>query len=138
MKELDVYVADLAVLNVKLHNLHWNVVGPQFKPVHEYLEVLYNSFFEKFDEVAEYQKMNGVFPKASLKKYLELSDVEEREDKEASIKEALEEALNMLKHMKSHALEIAEKSEDFMLSNMMEDHVAEYSKQIWFIESTLK
>lgn len=138
MKKLDVYLADIAVINVKLHNLHWNVVGPMFKAVHEYLEELYDDFFEKFDEVAEYQKIQGVFPKASLKEYLEISKIDELESKEINQKDALKETLAILKHMKKSALEIAEKADDFILSNMMEDHVAGYAKAIWFIESMLK
>jgi hypothetical protein len=38
IKSLNVYVANLAVLNVKFHNLHWNVVGPQFIPLHQFSE----------------------------------------------------------------------------------------------------
>jgi DNA-binding ferritin-like protein len=37
MHPLNVYLSDLAVLNVKLHNLHWNVVGPQFVQLHEFV-----------------------------------------------------------------------------------------------------
>ena len=40
--------------------------------------------------------------------------------------------------MKELALEIREKADDFVLSNMMEDHVTDYNKEIWFMESMLK
>lgn len=33
--KLNTYVANLMVWTVKLHNIHWNVVGPIFKLVHE-------------------------------------------------------------------------------------------------------
>ena len=29
------YLANIGVAYIKLHNLHWNVVGSQFKAVHE-------------------------------------------------------------------------------------------------------
>ncbi|NLY09414.1 MAG: DNA starvation/stationary phase protection protein [Tissierellia bacterium] len=138
MKKVDLYLANLAVNNIKLHNLHWNVVGFSFKHVHEYLEVIYDSFFEKFDEVAEYQKMNGVFPKASVKEYMDISDVNELESKDYNGKEAIEIALEVIRDMKKLALEIADESNHFVLSNMMEDHATEYNKHIWFMESMLK
>ena len=50
MDKLNRYLANLNIGNTKLHNLHWNVYGLSFKAVHEYLEGLYDSFFEKFDE----------------------------------------------------------------------------------------
>lgn len=90
MKKVDLYLANLSVLNIKLHNLHWNVTGINFKAIHEYLEELYDSAFEKFDEVAEYQKMNGVYPKASLAEYLEISDISELESRDFGGKETIE------------------------------------------------
>lgn len=140
MKKLDVYLSNLLVGNVKLHNLHWNVVGSQFKSVHEYLEVLYDDFFEKYDEVAEYQKQIGKYPVASVKDYLELTTVEELESKEASVKDSINYAKELLERQKELALEIIEEAdeEDFVLSNMMEDHITGYNKEIWFMESMLK
>lgn len=140
MKKLDTYLANLLVGNVKLHNLHWNVVGAQFKAVHEYLEVLYDGFFEKFDQVAEYQKQQGIYPRAAVKDYLELTSIEELESKDYSVKESIEFALDMMIRQKELALEIIAENEenDFLLSNMMEDHLAEYNKEIWFMESMLK
>ena len=53
------YLANIAINYGKLHNLHWNVIGLQFKPVHEYLESLYDNMHEVLDEVSELLKMNG-------------------------------------------------------------------------------
>ena len=36
VQQVNQYLADLSVWNVKLHNLHFNVTGPQFKSIHEY------------------------------------------------------------------------------------------------------
>ncbi len=138
MKKVDLYLANLAVLNVKLHNLHWNVVGINFKAIHEYLEELYDSALEKFDEVAEWQKMEGKYPKASLKEYLEISEIKEIESKDYSGKDAIKITIDDLKLMRKTAVKISEDSDCFVLSNMMEDHVTEYNKHIWFLETMLK
>ncbi|EHM12988.1 DNA-binding ferritin-like protein (oxidative damage protectant) [Jonquetella anthropi DSM 22815] len=140
MKKLDIYLANLVVGNIKLHNLHWNVKGFAFKQVHEYLESLYDEVFEKMDEVAELQKMKGEFPKASVKQSLELASVKELEDKSWDVKEAVTIALEYVKEMKKLALEIrseVDEKDNFALANMMEDHIAGYSKEIWFMESML-
>ena len=47
-ERLNAYVASLLVWNVKLHNLHWNVTGKLFKPLHEYTEALYDKAFEAY------------------------------------------------------------------------------------------
>ena len=135
------YLANINVNYVKLHNLHWNVLGLQFKPVHEYLEGLYDSMHEVFDEVAELLKMNGEYPLASLKDFLAVSEIKELESKDYSVKESLEIALADIKLLKENALELRKLAaeEDFYpLQVMMEDHLANYNKVVWFIESMLK
>lgn len=140
-KKLDVYLANLAVNFVKLHNLHWNVVGKTFKQAHEYLEEIYDETAESFDAVAEYQKMAGKYPKASFKDYLEIATIKELESKDYTTKESFDIVLEDLKLMRKLATEIrneADEKGEFSLVAMMEDEVASQTKKIWFIESTLK
>lgn len=135
------YLANINVNYVKLHNLHWNVLGLQFKPVHEYLESLYDSMHEVFDEVAELLKMNGEYPLASLKAFLEVSEISELESKDYSVKESLEIALADIKVLRENAKELrllAANDDFYPLQVMMEDHLANYNKVVWFIESMLK
>ena len=135
------YLANINVNYVKLHNLHWNVLGLQFKPVHEYLEGLYDNMHEILDEVAELLKMNGEYPLASLKDFLAVAEIKELESKDYNVKEALEIALADIKLLKANALELRALAalEDFYpLQVMMEDHLANYNKVVWFIESMLK
>lgn len=140
-KKLDLYLANLAVNYVKLHNLHWNVVGRGFKQVHEYLEDMYDETTESFDEVAEYQKMVGEFPKASLKDYMEIATIKELESKDYAIEDALKIAVDDLKLMRDLATEIrneADEKGEFTLVALMEGEVEAQLKHIWFIESMLK
>ena len=142
MTKLNTYLANLAVINIKIHNLHWNIVGSQFVSVHEYLESEYDKAGERLDEVAELIRMSGEFPVANLKEYLEISTIKEIEtSKEVSIKEALEIVLSDIKLQKELALEIrkeADEADNFPVANVMEDHIEDYNKQIWFVKSSLK
>ncbi len=135
------YVADLGVLNVKFHNLHWNVVGERFKPVHEYVEELYDMIFENYDEAAERLKMLGEFPLASLKKYLEVTNVEELDEKDYQISEVyaiLKQDLGHLKTLATNIRSAADEADDFATVALMEDQVDAYDKELWFIAQALK
>lgn len=135
------YLSNLAVLNVKFHNLHWNVVGIHFNELHELTEELYNDLFEKYDAVAELLKMKGEMPLSTMADYLKNASVEEVEPKDFTEKEVLEILLNDLTKMKELALEIrnaADEEGDFAIVNEFEDHIGGYSKNIWFISSMLK
>lgn len=141
MKNMNQYVADLAVLNVKFHNLHWNVVGERFEQVHVHLEALYDDLFEKFDEVAERIKMLGEFPKASIKEYLEISKVEELPNEDVAIKRVFEIVKEEVSYLKELATSIrleADGNDDFVTVGLMEDHIAAYDKELYFINQAMK
>ncbi len=141
MKKFDIYLANLWALNVKLHNLHWFVEGPTFKATHEYLEHLYDLVFERLDETAEVQRQLGEMPKASMKEYLELTTVKEREDKMLKNLDAIKIAYEDFKALSDLALEIreeADKEDNFLVANLMEDDYTLYKKELWFMEMMLK
>ncbi len=76
MKHIDLlqeYLANLNVLNAKLHNIHWNVVGKQFMEVHNFTEEIYDAVFEDIDEVAELLKMKDETPLSTMAEYLKKS-----------------------------------------------------------------
>lgn len=138
---LNAYLADLMVLNVKFHNLHWNVVGPSFVPTHEFLEVLYNDLFLKYDEVAEHIKMLGVFPEASLARYTELTNVTERKNHDIVVDDSLRIVLDEFEALKARLIDlrsIADAEGDFVTVALLEEHIIGYNKHIWFVQATLK
>ncbi|NLA93565.1 MAG: DNA starvation/stationary phase protection protein [Spirochaetales bacterium] len=144
MKHLDLvqkYLANLAVLNVKWHNIHWNVVGKQFLRVHTYTEELYDQLFEDFDAVAELLKMKEVMPLSTLKDYLANATVSEVAPKDFGHDESLKLVKDDLLAMRALATDIrnsADEAGDFEVVAMFEDYVAFYSKHIWFADAMLK
>jgi starvation-inducible DNA-binding protein len=135
------YLANVAVSYVKLHNLHWNVVGPQFKAVHEYLESIYDAYAAVLDAVAELLKMQDEMPLSRMSDYLAAASIKEIEAKEYSVEESIKIVLADMEEMKAQAADIralADEDDNFPVVNMMEDNLAEYSKNIWFLKSMLK
>lgn len=139
-EKLNKYLADTAVMYIKLHNLHWNVYGMQFKGVHEYLEELYDGTTEKMDAIAELIRMHDAYPAASLAEYLKISTIKELSSEKIDTKGSLAIVLDDLKAIDKEAKEIrsaADEEDSFDVVAMMEEHCAEYQKTIWFISSML-
>lgn len=136
-----VYIANLAVLNAKLHNLHWNVVGRAFVQVHEYTEELYDEFFEQFDAVAEAMKMRGGMPPVRLSEYLKLTTIEELDAREFSIAEVLQIVTEDVLKMQTLAKEIregADKMRDYLLAAQFDGYLESYAKRVWFLKAMQK
>lgn len=134
--KLDVYLANLAVWTVKLHNIHWNVTGRIFKPVHEYTEALYDQAFAAYDEVAEVQKMHGKTPLSTMKDYLAVATIEEVAPRAFTCCEALQMVYEDMKKMQDLAKEIraaAVERDDFQVQSMFEGYISAFQKEIWFL-----
>lgn len=139
-KDLNVYLANLALWNIKLHNLHFNVQGHQFKTVHEFLEEIYEEVFEYYDEVAELMKQQGATPEGSAKTYLEIATLKEIEAKDIAIADALKILAADLELMITQATDLrnaADEDGNFVLVGMLEDQVTFFSKELWFTNSYL-
>lgn len=137
---LNQYVADLHLFNTKLHQLHWNVVGLQFVPIHKYTEELYENVFEKFDEVAEALKIQGEVPLGRVADYLKIGKIQELEAENFSAEYVIDEVkkdLTYLKDLAAKIREVASDDDDFEIVNLAEDHISYYSKQLWFLKAML-
>ncbi len=139
-KEFNVYLSNLSVFIMKLHNVHWNVEGRVFAEVHQYTEKQYEVFFERLDDVAELCKMNNMIPVSTLKEHLELATIVEEESRKFTCEEALEIILNDFKALREEAVALrnmADAENWFSTVSLLEDHVADYNKNIWFLKATL-
>ena len=119
-ERLNAYVASLLVWNVKLHNLHWNVTGKLFKPLHEYTEALYDKAFDAYDEVAELLKMKGEMPHAT-------SSCEVVAEVEADMKKMAK----LAREIRNAAAE----EDDFQTQGIFEGYLAGYAKELWFLSA---
>lgn len=136
-----VYLANLAVWNAKLHNLHWNVVGRAFVQVHEFTESLYDEVNEQFDAVAEACKMRGKFPPVKLSEYLAMATIEEVEARDYPVSEVIEMVEADMKLMRDLAEKIrngADEMGDYLLVAQFEDYLAKYAKNLWFLSAMQK
>ena len=113
-KLLNSYIASLLVWNVKLHNIHWNVTGHLFKPVHEYTEALYDRAFDAYDDVAEILKMRDESPVATLKDSLAQSVIKEGTFKTVCCSEAVAMIEADMKTMQKLAAEIRDAAPTLM------------------------
>ena len=141
MNKLNKYLSNLAVWNIKLHNLHWNVIGHSFVQIHEFCEKLYDEVFEQFDAVAEIQKMQNKQPLVKMSEYLQNASIKEIDAKDFSPKEVLKIIESDMKEMSDLAREIREeagKEDSFAVANMFEDYISSFAKNLWFISSMLK
>lgn len=135
------FLSDLAVMNVKIHNLHWNVVGMEFRAVHKMTEKIYELMADQFDEVAEVMKMKNLIPFARMADYLDnsvISEIESRPYQTDEVIAILEKDWKALIERAKKLREEAAKKDDFLVANLMDDYLRIYAKKAWMISAMLE
>jgi len=140
VKMMNQNLANLAVLNVKLHNYHWNVKGIHFKPIHEMTEAYYDYFIEQYDEIAERIIQLDEKPLTSLKDYLENASFEEEPKNEFDGKFVLNTVIDDFKKLLTQYKNIAKAADEVDDSTtvaLAEDNIAWLEKEIWMLNASL-
>lgn len=70
-------LADSNLLQIKTKKYHWDVVGPQFRTLHELWEEQYEVLAENIDNIAERIRALGGYPVGTAKGFLEVASIQE-------------------------------------------------------------
>ncbi|WP_205601319.1 DNA starvation/stationary phase protection protein [Virgibacillus sp. YIM 98842] len=134
-------VANLGVLNVKLHQYHWHVQGPHFFTLHDKFEELYNEADTYFDELAERVLSIGETPYSTLGEFLEHASISEQTyDKSLSDRQMVENLVGdyrTIRDITTKAIEIADKEGDAVTEDLMTDYKGSIDKNIWMLQAYL-
>ena len=141
VKKLNEFLSNLEIVNVKLQNYHWNVIGKGFFTTHEKLEEYYDEVRNQIDEVAEHILSLGHQPLGTMKDFMENSKIREAKNEQIKSIDIMENVIHDLQELKQKAVQIkqeAEDKEDYATSTLMDDYLADYSKKIWMLNAALK
>ena len=137
---MNAYLSDLVVFYLKLHDLHWNVKGMQFVPVHQYSESRYEDMSDKFDEIAELIIQHGEKPVSSISEYVKNASIKELNKGSYRDEEVIKIIAEDMAQLKAaaEALRLKMAEEDiFDVVAVLEDHIAGYQKELWFLNSMM-
>ena len=137
---MNAYLSDLVVFYLKLHDLHWNVKGMQFVPVHQYSESRYEDMAEKFDEIAELIIQHGEKPVSSISEYVKNASIKELNKGSYRDEEVIKIIAEDMAQLKAaaEALRMKMAEEDvFDVVAVLEEHIAGYQKELWFLNSMM-
>lgn len=139
VEQLSNILASQAVLYSKTQNFHWNVQGKHFISVHKFTEGLYETLAAQIDETAERIRALGSPAPGTLKKFLELSFIQESEIevKDTDIISTLLADFETLTNKMKETITTAEESNDPVTADMLTGMAAEYEKNIWMMKSYL-
>lgn len=138
IEKLNKLLADLTVLQNKVHTFHYNVVGIDFHPTHLFLDEQYNQIFGYCDGVAEQIKINDGYPIGTLKEAIDLSTIEEAEARDYNSKEIYTTLIKDYETVISECIEISRDYEPSSEQIFVDNIIEELSVKLWFMKASNK
>ena len=136
LNNLNTFLSDLNVFYRKLQNYHWNVKGKDFFVVHPKLEEYYTDVNNQIDEIAEHILILGGQPLGTLKDYLEVTTIQEAENKKVKSDEIYSNLITDFETLLKKSTEIkeeADKENDYATSALIDDYILSYGKHLWML-----
>lgn len=140
VEALKVALADTYVFAAKVQNFHWNVTGPHFSEYHAFLGALYGELNPAVDLIAESIRTFDSFSPGSLRRFLELTTVDEATgipDGLVMMSKLAADNERVIASLRS-AYELCEKHKHYAVSNMLQDRLTAHEKHGWMLRSFIK
>ncbi len=133
-------LADTFILSLKVRNFHWNVLGPNFKPLHELFQDIYEDLDESGDEIAERIRALGFHCPGSYAEFIAISAVKEEQghlealDMVRRLVLDLELLIRRIDEVKTVAMSV----NDDASADLMIERLADLAKFAWMLRSHLE
>ncbi len=137
-EKLNKLLADLNVLNNKLHTYHYNVIGHDFMNTHLLLEKEYDEVFDQIDAVAEVIKMANNYPIATLQEMLSIASINDVCAKDYTSKEIYSDLVNDYTNIVNQCNALLSEDLPTYVEDLVNGLIDNYNKKVWFFNASNK
>jgi starvation-inducible DNA-binding protein len=134
--------ASLFVLFQKTWNYHWNVVGTDFKQLHDLFGEQYEEMVEEIDRLTEHMRYLNIRPVSTMTRMAEVSSVDgpangnQVIDAKGMVKQLMDDNERLIEMIKDVSDE-ADKHRSYATSNIVQDLMEKHGNFIYKLRSYL-
>jgi starvation-inducible DNA-binding protein len=132
-------LADNYALYLKTQNYHWNVEGPNFKPLHLLFEEQYTDLATANDTVAELIRGLGEKAPGTFEAFTKTTSIKAGNENlsDAQMLKDLIKDQGIMEKSLQQALEVAQKAGDEVVAGFMIERLTVHRKAAWMLKSSL-
>jgi starvation-inducible DNA-binding protein len=138
-RELQATLVELIELSLIGKQLHWNIFGRPFKPLHEHLDELVDSWRELSDTVAERAVALGVAPDGqagTVSRHSDVNPVDARSlDTDTATRQLVERVADISERIRGRMDRLGEL--DLASQDVLIETIRELEKQQWMLRASL-
>ncbi len=134
-------LADEVALYIATRGAHWNVVGPNFGPLHSFFESQYEALDDILDDVAERMRALGAPAPASVGAYAKAKSIDDGAGNEAGAAKMIESLLKaheaIIRNLRKYA-DLADDAEDSASEDFLVSLIEQHEKMAWMLRAHLQ
>lgn len=135
-------LADAYVLLVKTKKYHWDVVGPQFRTLHELWEEHYEKLTENIDALAERIRALGGYPVGTMKGFLKMATLKEHggdvPTATGMVSRLVEDHEQIIRNLREHVDHCSEQFHDQGTADFLTELMEEHEEMAWMLRSFIE
>jgi starvation-inducible DNA-binding protein len=132
-------LADVYLLLVKTRKYHWDVVGPQFRTLHELWQEQYEMLSNHVDEIAERTRALGGYPLGTAEGFLRYASIKEHANDLPTSTEMVRRLTSdyeqIIRNFRAHIDQCSDEYSDEGTADFLTGLMEEYEEVAWMLRS---
>lgn len=138
---LNKVLADAYLLLIKTKKYHWDVVGPQFRTLHELWEEHYEALTLSIDAIAERVRMLNGYPLGTAESFLKNASLKEHSGDLPNAQEMVQRLVidheQVIRNVREFIDQISEEFNDEGTADFLTGIMQEHEEMAWMLRSFL-
>ena len=139
---LNADLSDSYLLLVKTKKYHWDVIGPQFRTLHQLWEEHYEALTANVDAIAERVRMLGGYPLGTVEGFLKNSTLREHPGDLPGANEMVSRLVadheQVIRNLRDHVSQSSEKYGDEGTADFLTALMEQHEEMAWMLRSFLE
>ncbi|MEL6555313.1 MAG: Dps family protein [Cyanobacteria bacterium J06621_11] len=135
-------LSDAYLLVIKTKKYHWDVIGPQFRTLHELWDEHYVTISANIDAYAERVRMLGGYPIGTAKGFLESATLREHPGDLPSAEDMVSRLVSdheqVIRNLRGHIDDCGEKYHDEGTADFLTGIMEQHEEMAWMLRSFLE
>jgi starvation-inducible DNA-binding protein len=135
-------LADSYLLLVKTKKYHWDVVGPQFRTLHQLWEEQYEMLTQAIDACAERVRMLGGYPAGTMEGFLKLTSLKEQAGTIPSatemVAQLVEDHEQIIRNLRQNIDACSEEFHDEGTADFLTGLMEQHEQMAWMLRSFIE
>jgi starvation-inducible DNA-binding protein len=135
-------LSDLYLVLVKTKKYHWDVVGPQFRTLHQLWEEQYETLTETIDACAERVRTLGGYPVGTMEGFLKMASVREHAgdipNATEMVARLVQDHEQIIRNLREHVQQCTESFGDDGTADFLTGLMEQHEMMAWMLRSFIE